>query len=81
MDISDLEKRITVLEDIEAIKKLKARYCAICDEDHNPAKITALFAPDGIWEGAGVGGIRGTTRFANCSRASRNGSASRSTTS
>ena len=55
MDIGDLEKRITVLEDIEAIKKLKARYCAICDEDHNPAKITALFAPDGIWEGAGVG--------------------------
>src|ERR1700719_1363494 len=55
MSIDDLEKRITVLEDIEAIKKLKARYCAICDEDHNPAKITALFAPDGIWEGAGVG--------------------------
>src|SRR4029077_19631702 len=55
MDNSDLEKRITVLEDIEAIKKLKARYCAICDEDHNPAKITTLFAPDGIWEGAGVG--------------------------
>ena len=40
MDIGELEKRITVLEDIEAIKKLKARYCAICDEDHNPAKIT-----------------------------------------
>ena len=59
MDIGDLEKRITVLEDIEAIKKLKARYCAICDEDHNPAKITTLFAPDGIWEGAGVGVHKG----------------------
>src|SRR5258708_36119909 len=59
MDISDLEKRITVLEDVEAIKKLKARYCAICDEDHNPTKITALFAPDGIWEGAGVGKHQG----------------------
>ncbi|HKN14285.1 MAG TPA: nuclear transport factor 2 family protein [Candidatus Binatus sp.] len=59
MNLSDLEKRIAVLEDIEAIKKLKARYCAICDEDHNPAKITALFAPDGIWEGAGVGRHQG----------------------
>ena len=45
MDISDLEKRITVLEDIEAIKKLKARYCAICDEDHNPAKSRHCWPP------------------------------------
>jgi len=60
MDIGELERRIAVLEDIEAIKKLKARYCAICDEDHNPAKITALFAPDGIWEGAGVRAASGT---------------------
>ena len=51
MDISDLEKRITVLEDIEAIKKLKARYCAICDEDHNPAKITAPILNDGLSSG------------------------------
>jgi hypothetical protein len=55
MDISELEKRITVLEDVEAIKKLKAHYCAICDDNHNPEKITTLFAPDGIWEGAGIG--------------------------
>jgi hypothetical protein len=59
MSASDLEKRIAVLEDIEAIKKLKARYCAICDEDHNPDKIITLFAPDGIWEGAGVGQHQG----------------------
>jgi hypothetical protein len=59
MDIGELEKRITVLEDIEAIKKLKARYCAVCDDNHNPEKITALFAPDGIWEGAGVGAHQG----------------------
>ena len=59
MDIGELEKRITILEDIEAIKKLKARYCAICDDNHNPDKITTLFAPDGIWEGAGVGTHQG----------------------
>lgn len=55
MNIDELAKRITTLEDIEAIKKLKARYCAICDDDHNPGQIVTLFAEDGIWEGAGVG--------------------------
>jgi len=59
MDIGELEKRITILEDIESIKRLKARYCAICDDNHNPDKITTLFAPDGIWEGAGVGTHQG----------------------
>ena len=52
---SELEKRITILEDIEAIKKLKARYCAVCDDNHNPDEIIRLFAEDGVWEGAGVG--------------------------
>ena len=56
MDNAELQKRITVLEDIEAIKKLKARYCGVCDDDHNPAKITTLFAEDGIWEGVGTVG-------------------------
>ena len=56
METSELQKRITVLEDIEAIRKLKARYCAVCDDDHNPDKITTLFAEDGIWEGMdGIG--------------------------
>src|SRR5437588_10749258 len=55
MASDELEKRITVLEDIEAIKQLKARYCAVCDDDHNPDMITTLFAADGIWEGADVG--------------------------
>ena len=59
MDITALEQRITILEDIEGIKKLKARYCAVCDDDHNPEKITTLFAEDGIWEGAGVGAHQG----------------------
>jgi hypothetical protein len=57
MEMTELEKRITVLEDIEAIRKLKARYCAVCDDDHNPDKITTLFAEDGIWEGEGWVGV------------------------
>jgi hypothetical protein len=55
MELTELAKRIGVLEDIEAIKRLKARYCAVCDDDHNPAEITKLFAENGIWEGADVG--------------------------
>ena len=30
-----LDQRIQVLEDIEAIRRLKARYCACCDDDHD----------------------------------------------
>lgn len=57
--MSDLEKRITRLEDIEAIKQLKARYSHVCDDDHNPDTITALFAEDGIWESPDFGQAKG----------------------
>lgn len=57
--LEQLEKRIAVLEDVEAIKKLKARYCAICDDNHNPDEIVKLFATDGIWEGDGIGKHQG----------------------
>jgi SnoaL-like domain len=59
MSKNDIEKRITVLEDIEAIKRPKARYCAICDDDHNPDKIATMFAEDGIWEGGDFGRAQG----------------------
>jgi|TARA_B110000196_G_C20597613_1_gene409255 hypothetical protein len=52
MATSDLEARITRLEDIEAIKQLKALYCDICDDMHNPNRITELFVDDGVWESA-----------------------------
>ena len=58
-DLTDLEQRITRLEDIEAIKQLKARYCEICDDMHNPDRITSLFAEDGIWESADFGKAQG----------------------
>ncbi len=59
MDLVELEKRITRVEDIEAIKQLKARYCEICDDDHNPDRVTALFVEDGIWESDDFGQARG----------------------
>ena len=39
MDLAELERRITRIEDIEAIKQLKARYCEICDDDHDPSSL------------------------------------------
>ena len=59
MDSVELEQRITRLEDLEAIRRLKARYCEICDDDHNPVRITSIFADDGIWEGRGIGKAKG----------------------
>ncbi|HZP44111.1 MAG TPA: nuclear transport factor 2 family protein [Candidatus Binataceae bacterium] len=59
MDETALQRRITALEDIEAIKRLKAEYCDICDDNHNQDRIVGIFAEDGIWEGKGVGLARG----------------------
>jgi hypothetical protein len=59
MDNAELVKQLTVLQDIEAIKKLKAEYCDICDDDHNQDRIVTIFAEDGIWEGQGVGRAQG----------------------
>jgi len=52
--MATLEQRITRLEDIEAIKQLKARYCEICDDNHDADKILSLFTEDGIWEGKNI---------------------------
>ena len=59
MDMAALEERITRLEDIEAIKQLKARYCHICDDTHNPDSIAGVFAEDGIWESVDFGKAQG----------------------
>ncbi len=59
MDLAALEKRIMRIEDIEAIKQLKARYCEICDDLHNPDRIASVFAPDAIWESADFGKATG----------------------
>ena len=59
MTVEDLERRITRLEDLEAIKQLRARYCEICDDNHNPDRITSVFSEDAIWEGRGIGKASG----------------------
>jgi SnoaL-like domain len=59
MNLEELTKRITRLEDVEAIKQLKARYCSICDDNHDPERITGIFSEDGEWEGRGIGHAKG----------------------
>ena len=59
MDNAEIVRQLRVIQDIEAIKRLKAEYCSICDDRHNQDRIVEVFAQDGIWEGPGVGYARG----------------------
>ena len=56
-ELKALEKRIQVLEDIEAIKNLKAEYAAVCDDKYNPPKGAKLFTQDGVWNGGKAFGV------------------------
>ena len=59
MDLDALAARIQRLEDIEAIRQLKALYCEICDDGHDPERILTVFTEDAVWEGRGIGTARG----------------------
>lgn len=59
MEIGELERQLTTMQDIEAIKQLKAEYCDICDDDHDQDRIVTIFAEDGVWEGKGIGRAEG----------------------
>ncbi len=50
----DMAQRLWRLESIEAIKQLKARYCAACDADHDSALLKPLFTEDAVWEASGI---------------------------
>lgn len=45
----DLERRIDQLEAIEAIRRLKARYCVYVDQPNEEAWVS-LFTEDAVWE-------------------------------
>lgn len=59
MDLEALERRIQILEDIEAIKKLKAQYAYYCDDNYDTDGIASLFVEDGIWDGGDFGRYQG----------------------
>lgn len=58
IDIEELARRVQRLEDIEAITRLKARYCAACDRDYDADAIAELYTADGVWDGGGLFGRR-----------------------
>jgi hypothetical protein len=45
-----IERRLQVLEDAEAIRNLKARYAALCDNQYDADGIASLFTEDAVWE-------------------------------
>lgn len=59
MDLEQLERRLQVMEDIEAIKKLKTKYCAACDNQYDADAIAALFTEDAVWDGGNFGTFEG----------------------
>ena len=59
MELEELERRLHVLEDVEEIKRLKARYAALCDNNYECDGIAALFTPDGSWDGGRLGRAEG----------------------
>ena len=61
--LGELESRIRVVEDTDAIRNLKARYAELWDDDYNPDGIASLFVVDGVW-----GGSREKSPSANSSR-------------
>ena len=57
MTTADLEARIQRLEDIEAIRQLKAHYCAACDDSYDADRLAALFTEDAVWDGGRTFGV------------------------
>jgi ketosteroid isomerase-like protein len=54
-----MEQRLRVLEDAEAIRNLKARYAALCDDHYDADGIAALFTEDALWESPALGRFQG----------------------
>ncbi len=55
--IEELAGRIQRLEDIEAIKQLKARYARACDDNYNAGELASLFTEDAVWDGRPLFGV------------------------
>ena len=59
LNLEELQKRVLVLEDVDAIRNLKARYAEHCDDSYNPYKIAELFVEDAVWESGPLGRFEG----------------------
>ena len=57
--LEELEKRVRAVEDAEAIRNLKARYAAYCDDNYDADKIAELFVEDAVWQSGPIGRYEG----------------------
>ena len=71
MSVTDLEQRIAQLEDIEAIKKLKASYCLHVDHANEEGWVS-LFTQDAIWDRTSSAASRDARQSADSSGRSLN---------
>ena len=60
-----IERRLQVLEDAEAIRNLKARYAALCDNQYDADGIAGLFTEDAVWESPALGCFEGRDAIRN----------------
>jgi SnoaL-like domain len=58
MHLDELARHVQELEDSEAIKQLKARYCLYVDSGE-PDKVADLFIEQAVWDGGVVGRYEG----------------------
>jgi hypothetical protein len=54
-----IEERLSRLEDIEAIKNLKARYAYYCDHGYDADGMASLFVEDSLWTSNSFGTYQG----------------------
>ena len=57
--MDELAGRIRRLEDIEAVRQLKYRYCLACDDDYDAERLAPLFTEDAVWDGGAMGRFEG----------------------
>ena len=59
MTMEDMARRLQALEDVEEVKRLKARYCTLCDAPFDADALAELFAEDAVWEADDIGRFEG----------------------
>ena len=63
--LEQIERRLQGLEDAEAIRNLKARYAALCDNHYDADGIVSLFTEDAVWESPALGRFEGRDAIRN----------------
>ena len=58
-EVRELRDRVRRLEDVEALRNLKAEYAAACDDNYDADRLAALFVEDAAWESQGMGKYEG----------------------